>query len=222
MLWYWGGWLQNAIGLDSFRIEWFHDYCIGYILSVLLFVGLRCYRLYCSSYSTLVWGSMVVAEFTWTLIPVIILALVGLHSLDMLYRLQDKVSMIFLLKSNYWKYLNIVYGIVWCSVAHEVLGWFGHCRGSGVTSVLKSYHQYWKECCYSIIRCGLIWWHGSISSRIYTLRNMMGMIVYWRLYCHWNIVLAFYLVGILLLEVIGSIECSVSYVYSSYNVLDGI
>ena len=105
------------------------------------------------------------------------------------YMLQDKVSMIFLLKSNYWKYLNIVYGIVWCSVAHEVLGWFGHCRGSGVTSVLKSYDQYWKECCYSIIRCGLICWHGSISSRIYTLRNMMGMIVYWRLYCHWNIVI---------------------------------
>jgi cytochrome c oxidase subunit 2 len=85
MLWYWGGWLQNAIGLDRFRIEWFHDYCIGYIWSVLLFVGLKLHLLKFWWYSRLVWGSMAVAEFTWTLIPTIILALVGLHSLDMLY-----------------------------------------------------------------------------------------------------------------------------------------
>ena len=186
MIWYWGGWLQNAIGLDSFRIEWFHDYCIGYILSVLLFVGLRCYRLYCSSYSTLVWGSMVVAEFTWTLIPVIILALVGLHSLDMLYRLQDKVSMIFLLKSNYWKYLNIVYGIVWCSVAHEVLGWFGHCRGSGVTSVLKSYDQYWKGFILLLLRQGIGYIMDNVLNYVELIIHLCLLLLKLPLYHHYS------------------------------------
>jgi cytochrome c oxidase subunit 2 len=85
MIWYWGGWLQNAIGLDRFRIEWFHDYCMAYIWSVLLFLGLKLSLLYCSHHSLLVLGSMAVAEFTWTLIPVAVLALVGLHSLDRLY-----------------------------------------------------------------------------------------------------------------------------------------
>ena len=90
VLWYWGGWWLDAISVDRFSIEWFHDYCIGYIWSVLVFVGLKLHQLYCSDHSRLVFKYMrrvydQLHEFTWTLIPATILALVGLHSLDMLY-----------------------------------------------------------------------------------------------------------------------------------------
>lgn len=98
MLWYWGGWWLDAISVDRFSIEWFHDYCIGYIWSVLVFVGLKLHQLYWNYTSSLVSSINLntdseiafniydqLHEFTWTLIPATILAWVGLHSLDMLY-----------------------------------------------------------------------------------------------------------------------------------------
>ena len=73
---------------------------------------------------------MVVAEFTWTLIPVIILALVGLHSLDMLYSTWNRTQ---------W---TEIFGLVVKVWAHQ---WYWSYEYSDMTS--SRYDSYIKPHC---------------------------------------------------------------------------
>ena len=110
MVWYWGGWLQNRISTIRLRIVWFHDYCIGYIWSVLVSVYVICIHvLYKTSPIDYIDGEVQVIEFIWTLIPVFILLRVGLHSLDVLYSMRNKsIGVKFKVKVRghqwYWSY----------------------------------------------------------------------------------------------------------------------
>ena len=126
MISYRGCWLQNALGTVGLRIEWFHDYCIGYIWSILLVVVLKLHLLLLRQYHVVVRGPMVVTEFTWTLIPAIILALVGLHSLDMLYS-----------TCRTW---DRIFGLVVKVIAHQ---WYWSYEYSGMTSSSR-YDSYIK------------------------------------------------------------------------------
>lgn len=105
--WY-GLTFQNINSHTSALFDWFHDYCIIFLIFIITFVGIMMWYLTLNFFVVKVFGNLQMLEFIWTIFPAIILIFIGVPSILLLYRYDVDRGDLLTVKARghqwYWSY----------------------------------------------------------------------------------------------------------------------
>jgi len=105
--WY-GLTFQNINSPVASLFDWFHDYCIIFLIYIIVFVALLVYSLTFNFFVVKVFGNLQTLEFVWTILPAIILIFIGVPSIILLYNYDLDRGDLLTVKARghqwYWSY----------------------------------------------------------------------------------------------------------------------
>lgn len=83
-LWF-GFTFQNFLSVSGVYFDWFHDYCLVFLVFIVSFVGVFMVSLLLEKMRVKMFFDLRLMEFLWTLFPALILIFIGIPSINVLY-----------------------------------------------------------------------------------------------------------------------------------------